>query len=79
MPSMEGIVDLTHVPNMGVALLSCTTVNEPIKAKPICYSSQRRIIPQPALDPRFAAMSGSVDCSSAIAVLHDYFDPTGME
>ena len=32
MPSMEGIVDLTHVPNMGVALLSCIIVKETTKA-----------------------------------------------
>jgi hypothetical protein len=35
MPSMEGIVDLTHVPNMGVALLSCTIARGTTKDWPI--------------------------------------------
>jgi hypothetical protein len=36
---MEGIADSTLIPNMGVALLSCTTRNETIKGKLIFYSS----------------------------------------
>ena len=32
-PRMPAIVNLTHIPNMGVALLSCITLNETIKAR----------------------------------------------
>jgi len=43
MPSMEGIVDLTHVPNMGVALLSCIIAKETTKGWPIGSFFPRRV------------------------------------
>jgi hypothetical protein len=53
-PRMPAIVNLTHIPNMGVALLSCVTLNETIKARAIFYSSRlpattERVTEQPYL------------------------------
>ena len=62
MPSMEGIVDLTQVPNMGVALLSCITKNEIIRAKAISSCFLELYSPKPRRTRRFAVSIGWVDC-----------------
>src|SRR5436305_11939771 len=42
MPGMKAIANFTHIPNMGVALLSCIITNAIIKARTICCSSLPR-------------------------------------
>jgi hypothetical protein len=40
MPGMPRVANFTDIPNMGVALLSCITLNETIKARATFYSSR---------------------------------------
>ena len=44
MPGMEGIADFTHIPNMGVVLLSCTTENVRTKGSATDSSAPNRAI-----------------------------------
>jgi hypothetical protein len=76
MPGMKTIENFTHIPNMGVALLSCIITNETTKAKTISCSSLLQRLHHHALTLPLRATNGWVVCSSFTNRPHEMFDLT---